>query len=149
MGIRDLPAEACYSCGSLLCNGCAIKPVRAALLELILDIRIKIASYDASAFYWMYRYDDEFKKYAHTIEGVKSYVSLAVVKNITNGYISYRIFDIAHSMFDEPSIIANNGIKAWYKNGLLHRANNMPAIIWHDGTEEYWMDGFKTNTRTS
>lgn len=149
MGIRDLPAEACYSCGSLLCNGCAIKPVMALLLDLILDIRIKIASYNESVFYWMYLYDDEFKEYAHTIEGVKSYVSLAVVKTITNVHISYRIFDVAHSIFDEPSVITKSGIKAWYKNGLLHRTNNMPAVIWPDGTGEYWINGFKTNTRTS
>ena len=33
------------------------------------------------------------------------------------------------------------GDKAWYWEGLRHRENDLPAVIWKDGTEEYWKNG--------
>ena len=32
-------------------------------------------------------------------------------------------------------------IKAWFKDGLNHRINNKPAIIFPDGRKEYWVNG--------
>ena len=40
----------------------------------------------------------------------------------------------------------NDSYKSWYKDGLLHRDNNLPARIWSDGSyyefykngEQYW-----------
>jgi hypothetical protein len=40
----------------------------------------------------------------------------------------------------------NNGIncyttKHWYKNGLIHRENDKPAIEWSNGRKEWWING--------
>jgi hypothetical protein len=34
-----------------------------------------------------------------------------------------------HSFNDLPAVIWNNGTQKWYKNGKLHRDNDLPAII--------------------
>ena len=37
-------------------------------------------------------------------------------------------------------IILTNGIRFWIYNSQLHRTNG-PAIIYPDGTVEYWING--------
>jgi len=55
------------------------------------------------------------------------------------GYISYKDGKlIYHSFDDEPAMIYDNGTKYWYKDGLLHRDNNLPAIIYSDGDCGYY-----------
>ena len=34
-----------------------------------------------------------------------------------------------------------DGTKKWYKNGLLHRENDLPAIEWVSGTKEWYQNG--------
>lgn len=74
-----------------------------------------------------------------------------------------------HSFDDEPAIVYPNGEQNWYidgvqerggdrrsrvtthadgtvnqfwyKNGLLHRDNDLPAVIGHDGTQMWYQDG--------
>ena len=31
-----------------------------------------------------------------------------------------------------------NGTKYWFKNGLLHRDNDLPAIVYTNGTKEWY-----------
>jgi hypothetical protein len=42
---------------------------------------------------------------------------------------------------DEPAVTKFDGTKMWYKDGLLHRDNNLPAVIYPDGNIEYWLNG--------
>jgi hypothetical protein len=45
---------------------------------------------------------------------------------------------LLHSFNDEPAVIyADGSTRKWYHNGLLHR-ENMPAVIWFDGTHEWF-----------
>lgn len=37
--------------------------------------------------------------------------------------------------------ICPNGRQEWYKDGLLHRENDLPAVIHADGTREWYKDG--------
>ena len=37
--------------------------------------------------------------------------------------------------------------KLWYKNGLLHRDNKLPAIQYPDGQKEFWRNGKKVNEK--
>jgi hypothetical protein len=46
-----------------------------------------------------------------------------------------------HSFNDRPALIDDFGNIFWYRFGLLHRGNNLPAIIWADGTREWRIDG--------
>jgi len=49
---------------------------------------------------------------------------------------------ITHSFDDEPAIIfTNSGTKYWYKDGLLHRDNNLPAAIWSNGNYSFYKNG--------
>lgn len=50
---------------------------------------------------------------------------------------------LLHSWDDAPSYIQEDGARFWHKHGLLHRDSG-PAIIWKDGTEEWWSDGIRT-----
>jgi len=50
---------------------------------------------------------------------------------------------IRHSFNDEPAIIYDNGTKYWYKDGLIHRDNNLPACIWSDGSYSFYKNGKK------
>ena len=46
-----------------------------------------------------------------------------------------------HSYDDLPAIITTIGTKVWYKHGLPHRDNDLPAYIGSTGIKEYWVDG--------
>lgn len=45
-----------------------------------------------------------------------------------------------HREGDKPAVIFANGQKEWYMNNQLHRSK-LPAIIYVDGTVEYWENG--------
>jgi antitoxin component YwqK of YwqJK toxin-antitoxin module len=40
-----------------------------------------------------------------------------------------------------PAVIYSDGKSKWYKNGKLHRDNDMPAIITADGSQEWYKNG--------
>ncbi len=42
---------------------------------------------------------------------------------------------LSHRDNDLPAIEYDNGIKCWYQNGKLHRENDLPAIEGYDGTK--------------
>jgi hypothetical protein len=35
----------------------------------------------------------------------------------------------------------NKDCKVWYRNGILHRDGDLPAIIWEDRGNEWWKNG--------
>jgi len=58
------------------------------------------------------------------------------------GYISDKGEFILHSFNDEPAMICDVGtLLKWYKDGLLHRDNNLPARIWYDGSVDFFKNG--------
>jgi hypothetical protein len=46
-----------------------------------------------------------------------------------------------HRENDQPAIVWENGTKQWYVNGQLHRENDKPAVIYADGTQYWWVNG--------
>ena len=46
-----------------------------------------------------------------------------------------------HRDNDLPAIEYSGGTKAWYKNGKRHRDDDLPAIERADGYKEWWVDG--------
>lgn len=46
-----------------------------------------------------------------------------------------------HRDDDLPAIIYTNGTKKWYQDGHLHRENDLPAVIRADGTKIWYIDG--------
>jgi len=46
-----------------------------------------------------------------------------------------------HRLKEPAPIIDKNGTQYWYnKAGQLHRANGMPAVIWEDGSKQWWVN---------
>ena len=55
------------------------------------------------------------------------------------GYLNEKGIFILHSFDDEPAIIfTNSGTKYWYKDGLVHRDNNLPAAIYAGGSNSLY-----------
>jgi hypothetical protein len=42
-----------------------------------------------------------------------------------------------------PAVIYHNGSQYWYLKGRRHRDGDLPAVIYTDGREEYWVNGVK------
>ena len=57
------------------------------------------------------------------------------------GYLDNDGKLIRHSFDDEPAFIYGNYSKTWYKDGLDHRDNNLPAIIWSNGNYSFYKNG--------
>jgi len=70
-----------------------------------------------------------------------------VIKKIKNGiktgYLNEKGIFIHHSFDDEPAIICDDGAKFWFKDGLIHRDNNLPARIWSDGNYTFYKNGIE------
>jgi hypothetical protein len=48
---------------------------------------------------------------------------------------------LLHRDNDFPAIILNSGTKTWYQNGVKHRDNDLPAIIYCDGSQYWYQNG--------
>ena len=65
--------------------------------------------------------------------------------DIRTGYLDDDGNFILHSFGDDPAMIYDNGTKYWYKDGLVHRDNNLPAVIrsnrynsYYKNNKHYW-----------
>jgi hypothetical protein len=108
---------------------------------LILDVKKYIATFNKEAWYWLYQVDLEFKEYASSEDGIKEYKRIHYDVVIKPNKTKYYLFGKLHREEDLPAIIYADGSQEWYKNGLLHREGDLPAIIWADGTSEWWING--------
>jgi hypothetical protein len=48
---------------------------------------------------------------------------------------------VLHRNGDLPAVIYPSGTTEWFKNGVKHRDNGMPAIIWGNGNMEWYVNG--------
>jgi len=48
---------------------------------------------------------------------------------------------LRHRDNDLPAEINNEGSQSWYKDGIRHRDNDLPAIIYHNGKKEWYQNG--------
>ena len=48
---------------------------------------------------------------------------------------------VFHRDNDMPAIIYASGAKIWYKNGEMHRDNDMPAATYADGSKYWYKNG--------
>lgn len=52
----------------------------------------------------------------------------------------YNLFNELHSFGDLPAVVYNDGSKEWYKNGILHRDGDKPAVI-SNGMKVWYKNG--------
>lgn len=57
-----------------------------------------------------------------------------------NYYGAGELHGILHRDNDLPAII-NKQLKAWYKNGVRHRENDLPAVEYHSGEKQWHING--------
>ncbi len=111
-------------------------------MDLILDIKILIASLNQDVWIKLVLYDDDFHKYAYTIAGrtrfIKLFAVIEVVK-VGNARIKHKLFGKKHRI-GGPAIIWLNGRREWYRNGKSHRDDG-PATIWPDGAQDWFRNG--------
>ena len=105
-------------------------------MDLPLDIKYKIASFNIDTWLRLSFLDEEFKQFSYGI-GRKLFIELfTIMREDTMGKI-WKIFNKIHREDDKPAIENHGGNKGWYINGKLHRDNDKPAIVTYDG-DQYW-----------
>ena len=106
-------------------------------MDIILDIKVLIASVDEEVWIKLYLYDDDFYEYACTNNGIRKFID-----NFTY-YVNNKtfLFDKLHSIYDKPAYTSKNGTKYWYYNGRVHRDDDLPAIICTNGTKKWYYNG--------
>lgn len=55
----------------------------------------------------------------------------------------YNKYGELHNDNDLPAVIWGNGTQEWYNNGILHRDNDFPARMSHDGVNEWYKNGLR------
>lgn len=102
--------------------------------EVIIDIAINENENSYKAFLFsMFETREELAKYLSPSRDQSGTI-------YTFNHIGFHSFD------DTPAIRITDGGKLWYYYGKVHRANDLPAIIYPDGSMEYWVDGHYTKT---
>ena len=108
-------------------------------MELILDIKILIASFYEETWINMVLCDDEFKSYAYTNKGAKKFISLFTEHDIEPSNINCtKLFGRKHSIYDEPAAYGKDYM-AWYYQGQLHRDNDLYAMQEYGSQFWYYM----------
>ncbi len=120
--------------------------VTAHLLSLPAEIRLKIvltaATYSSAdtqtlrSFLLLCR---DF--YTLLIANFSIIVEHYTVKEELFDRIRYIFCGQCHRDNDLPAIIYANGTQQWYQHDKLHRDNDLPAIIYADGTQQWYQHG--------
>ena len=67
---------------------------------------------------------------------------LETYENINGTQEWYKNGEI-HRDNDLPAVIRANGTQKWYKNGNRHRDNDLPAVIFSNGSQEWYKNGVR------
>lgn len=67
------------------------------------------------------------------------------VRMTATGQVSWRLNGIIHRGGDRPAIMYKNGAEYYYQNGYLHRENG-PAVAWPSGKTHHFIFGVETAT---
>ena len=108
-------------------------------MDLPLDIKYMVASFDIDVWIKLSYMDDEFKLFSYK-EGRKLFIDLFTVITKHNYGTCWKIFGKLHSFDDKPAIIYLNGTQSWCQNDKLHRDNDKPAIIYYNDKKEWWQN---------
>lgn len=108
--------------------------------ELIFDIKYNIAKISPHVWVIFAIYDAEFREYSRSQFGIIRFRQLFTISTKHNYGIEYTLLGLPHNEGDMPAIITNSGDKYWYKSGLLHRDDDLPAVMYVDRLE-WWVNG--------
>ena len=57
------------------------------------------------------------------------------------GFLSWCKDGERHRDDDLPAVIWEDGSLLWYQNGKIHRGDDKPAVIWAHGVKEWYKHG--------
>ena len=111
-------------------------------MDLPLDLKYQIASFDMDIWIRLSYMDDEFKKFSYGI-GRKLFIDLFTIIHENKHCKFWTIFGKYHRFDDQPAIIFADGEQRWYQNGKLHRdgPEGQPAMIDANGGREWYQNG--------
>ena len=109
-------------------------------MDLPLDVKFKIASFDMDTWIKLSYIDDQFKQFSYGV-GRKLFINLFTIIDENKYHKISTIFGKLHSLNDQPALIYTNGNKYWYQNSKLHRDNDLPAIIYANGEQRWYQNG--------
>jgi hypothetical protein len=69
--------------------------------------------------------------------------NLLVTREIKGGVEKWFKNGLKHRDNDLPAVIWSDGTQLWYKNGKRHRDNDLPAVIDSDGSQKWWKNGLR------
>ena len=94
-------------------------------MNIILDVKKIIASFNQETWIKLVLYDEEFNHYARTKDGIDKFVEYFHIVYNDNTFL----FGELHSINDKYALINNHGDKYWYYHGKEHRENDLPIIM--------------------
>lgn len=132
--------------------------------NLILDVKIMIASFHEDTWYHLYCYDEEFRKYSTKITSIQKFIELFTIRKVEmNEHYqieSYYLFGKLHRnelpaliytgnchtiLEDNNFSVRSGGIyrknysyQIWYQCGKVHKLNDYAVIGSYDNEVEYY-----------
>jgi len=84
---------------------------------------------------------DWFQEHNIQLKLMKEYVRIENSNGLYNGYEKWFQNGELHRDNDLPAIIWEDGTQFWYQNGQRHRDNNLPAVISKCGNRIWYNHG--------
>jgi hypothetical protein len=88
-----------------------------------------------------YIYDNKLVNNIEKLESINNKLYCYSIVEYSSGTKEWYKDGVLHRDNDLPAIEYSSGTKKWYKDGVLHRDNDLPAIEYSDGTKEWYKDG--------
>ncbi len=113
-------------------------------MDLLIEIKIIIASFDQEAWIKLVIWDDSFRQYAYSDNGRARFIELFTIVKTTRFYDasaigSWEIFGTLHREL-LPAMLDGRGNVLWYRGGVQHREDG-PAVITSDGSQLWYQHG--------
>ncbi len=112
-------------------------------MDLLIEIKILIASFKQETWIKLVIYDSGFCQYAYSRPGRKRFIDLFTVIKLAERFTFYELFGLIHRS-DGPAVRWLKGTWKWYQNNKLHRDDG-PAIIYSSG-DQYWYQNNKLHS---
>ncbi len=108
-------------------------------MDILLEIKILIASFDQETWIKLIIWDENFRQFAYSEAGKWQFIDLFTVISTNKYHMQYTLFGKLHRN-QLPAMIYTTGEFWWYYNGQLHRVDG-PAIVYAHGGQIWYRNG--------
>jgi hypothetical protein len=90
---------------------------------------------------WNYTHQKIRDAYFIPVDGIKQYLKSHLIQRFIDGFLDGDTFTGSGKLLVKPAYEEGGHLEYW-RNGLLHRDNNQPAVISRNGKiKEWWFNG--------